>query len=303
MMTKIKKINQANLGEIPGLSNSISAENGLEIFEKMCFTKYFEENVIKVYNQGLIKIPIYLSIGQESISAAISVFFKPDLIFAQHRAHSVYLAFGGDPVKLIDELMGKDSGCSQGKGGGSCIQDDKIGMIAHHGLIGEQVPLAVGAALGNKKKKVVCFLGDGASEEDYVFTAIAFALTHKLPVLFICEDNNLAVLTKKSERRSWELADALRGIGLPSVDITDNPWLVSYYVKKFKGNLPAFINCRTCRCRWHRGSGTDGKPKWDRFELTKQQLSARGLNKKIEKIENKTKKFVDNLWENRLRKQ
>lgn len=288
------------------LNNSISqisTEKLLEIFRKMCFTRYFEEEVIKAVDQGLIKCLVYLSIGQEAISSAVSTFFPSDLIFAQHRAHSVYLAFGGDPGKLIDELLGRDSGCSQGKGGSNCIQSDKIGMVGHHGLIGENIPLAVGAALGDRNKKVVCFFGDGATEEDYVYPSMGFAITHKLPVLFICEDNNLSILTKKAVRRNWELTDAMKAIGMPCADIPDDPKLIAHYVKKFSQNLPAFINCRTCRHMWHVGTGQDGKPEVDRLEIFKQNLLKRNIKGEIEEIENQTKQNVKKLWQKHLEKQ
>ena len=303
MEIKTNKANLKNLGEIPDLFNSISLEKRLEIFRKMCLIRSFEKEVIKAHDLGLIKCPIYLSIGQEAISSAVSAFFRSDLIFAQHRCHSVYLAFGGDQGKLIDELLGRDCGCSGGKGGSPGLQDDKIGMIGHHGLIGENVPLAVGAALGDRSKKVVCFFGDGAAEEDYVFTAMSFAVTHKLPVFFVCEDNNLAVLTQKAERRNWELVDAAKAIGLPSVDITDDPWLISHYVGEFTKDLPALINCRTCRHHWHTGTGVDSEPEWDRLEMTKEQFLSAGLKGEAEEIENQIKESTEKLWEKHLEKQ
>ncbi|MEM0465194.1 MAG: thiamine pyrophosphate-dependent enzyme [Candidatus Pacearchaeota archaeon] len=275
----------------------------LEIFKKMCIIRYFEKEVIKAYNIGKINTPVYLSIGQESISATISEFFKPDLIFAQHRGHSVYLAFGGDRIKLIDELLGKETGCCNGKGGSPPIQDDNIGMIGHHGLIGENVPLAVGAALGARDKKIYCVFGDGAAEEDYVFTSISFAKSHNLSVLFVCEDNNLSILTKKCERRNWELSDALKGIGMNSVNISDDPYEIATNITKFKEKLPAFLNIKTCRHNWHVGVNSDGDPEQDRLQIVKDDLIKKGFLEEIEKIENETKKELEEIWQERLEKQ
>ncbi|MBI4180934.1 MAG: hypothetical protein HY528_03300 [Chloroflexi bacterium] len=290
----------ATLGEIPNLAESFSAEESLEMFRRMCLTRYFEMRLIKAYKDGLIKVPIYLSIGQESISAAVATMISGYYIFAQHRAHSVYLAFGGNPVKLIDELLGLPTGCSAGMGGSPSIQDPDIKMIGHHGLIGENVPLAVGAALGAPDAGVVSFFGDAAAEEDYVFASMGFALTHKLKVLFVCEDNNLSILTPKSDRRSWEIADATRSIGMPTADIGDDPWLIAHYTRQFSSNLPAFLNCRTCRHHWHVGTGIDNPPEWDRFTLVKEQLDAFGLSSRADKIEAETKQYVENLWNERL---
>jgi len=132
---------------------------------------------------------------------------------------------------------------------------------------------------------------------------MAFAQTHKLPILFICEDNNLSILTEKSIRRNWELTNVLNAIGMPTVDITDDPWLIAHYTKKFKDNLPAFINCRTVRHNWHVGVGVDNKPEWDRFILIKEELNKLGLLKETIEIEEQTKKEVKRLWNEHSQKQ
>lgn len=296
-------LKQLDLNYIPAEKKILDNNKKLEIFGKMCINRYFEKEVIHAFNNNFIKCPIYLSIGQESIASSISAFFKPDLIFAQHRGHSTYLSFGGNISKLIDELLGKDSGCCEGKGGSPGIQDEKIGMVGHHGLIGENVPLAVGAALGDKSKKIICFFGDGAAEEDYVFTSMAFAITHKLPILFVCEDNNLSILTKKFERRNWEITDSVSSIGMPSADIEDDPNLIAYYTEKFKNNLPALINCRTNRHHWHTGVGVDNPPEFDRLNFFKNELIQEGFQKEVNEIENNAIQEVKEIWEKHLQRQ
>ncbi len=268
----------------------------LEIFRRMCRTRYFELNLYEIGKTGEIYCPFYLSTGQESISAAVSTEISDCLIFGQHRGHSVYLAFGGNPAKLRDELLGRETGCCQSKGGSPCAYDPDIGMIPHHGLIGENIPLGVGAALGSNKT-VVCFFGDAAAEEDYALASIGFAVTHKLPVLFVCEDNDLSVLTPKSVRRNWRMAKVTEAMGLPSADISDDPWEVAKYTKKFKNKLPAYINAKTCRHHWHQGSGCDGPPKQNRFELVKEKLKEMGIIEKAKKIEEDEKQRMDKLWQ------
>ncbi|MBR9706723.1 hypothetical protein GOV14_06830 [Candidatus Pacearchaeota archaeon] len=285
-------------------TNSIDQEQALEIFEKICYTRAFEKQVKKSYDTHDIKCPVYLSVGQEAASATISTFFKPDLIFTQHRGHAYYLSFGGDKDKIVDELLGRDSGCNRGRGGSPGVQDLNIGMIGHHGLIGENVPLAVGAAVGDTTKKVLCVFGDGAAEEDYIFTAMAFAQTHKLQVLFVCEDNDLSILTKKHVRRNWELSDALKAIGMPAVDIPDDPELIAKYVNEFKHKLPAFINCRTCRHLWHVGTGQDGTPRIDRLKEYKQKLIQMGSSSyKLQEIEDQKLQEAETLWRRHLERQ
>jgi acetoin:2,6-dichlorophenolindophenol oxidoreductase subunit alpha len=285
------------------MTENLTIDKELEIYKKMCFIRNFEKEVIKAHNNNRIHTPVYLAIGQEALSATVSSFFKPDLIFTQHRGHSTYLSFGGDKIKLIDELLGKETGCCNGKAGSPPIQDDRIGMIGHHGLIGENVPIAVGASLGDNSKIVYCVFGDGALEEDYVFTAITFAKTHKLPILFVCEDNNLSILTKKSERRDWEISEALNAIGMQAADINDEPEKIAYYVNKFKNSLPAFINCRTCRHHWHTGVGVDGSPEEDRLDIIRNDLIKKGYLNNVCEIDKSIKAEVEKLWQERLEKQ
>ena len=288
------------LGSIPDLAKNCRQEESLEIFRRMCMIRYFEIEVAKASEKGHIYCPVYLSIGQESIASAVSMVMKGSYIFTQHRGHSAYLAFGGDPVKLMDELLGLPSGCCGGMGGSPCIQDPNIKMIGHEGLIGEHIPIAVGMALGAPGEKVACFFGDGAVEEDYTYGGLGFAATRKLPVLFICEDNDLSVLTPTKDRRTWKLDDLARSFGMESVDITDNPWLVRHHALRMINNLPALINCRTTRIRWHVGPGQDGPPEWDRFEQTKNELNALGLTKRAQEIETDARHVAEELWKERL---
>lgn len=287
-------------GMIPNLAQSFSHDVLLNIFRRMCLVRYFELGVISAVNDGFIPYPIYLSLGQESISAALSIVIPDYMIFAQHRCHAAYLAFGGNPEKLRDELLGLPSGTSGGRAGSNLIQchENGITMFGHHGLIGENVPLAVGAALGSGKP-TVCLFGDGAAEEDYVFAAMGFAVTHKLPVLFVCEDNNLSILTPISVRRSWSITNVAKALGMPALDIADDPWTIVHRTRELTKELPAFLNIFTCRARWHVGVGTDGPPEWDRFNLVKEELKKLGLADKMSKIETDVQESMEELWDAR----
>jgi len=89
---------------------------------------------------------------------------------------------------------------------------------------------------------------------------------------------------------------------MKSVDISDNPWVINYWVNKFKNNLPALINIRTCRDTWHVGSGRDDNLEWDRYEITKKTLVNLGFINSIKKIENINKLWARKLWQKRLQK-
>jgi pyruvate dehydrogenase E1 component alpha subunit len=286
-----------NYGSIPNLISSYDHKELLTIFRKMCMTRYFELELIKAVKDERVTYQVYLSLGQESISAAMSSAIRNYQVFAQHRCHAIYLALGGSPEKLRDELLGLPSGTSRGRSGSNCIQchENGITMYGHHGLIGENVPLAVGAALGNNRP-TVCFFGDGAAEEDYVFASIGYAITHKLPVLFVCEDNNLSILTPIKDRRSWSLTSVANAIGMLAIDITDDPWSILYNTRNLITQLPAFMNIYTCRSNWHSGVGVDGPLEWDRWSIVKEQLNMLGLQKEIQTIENDIHMEMEKLW-------
>lgn len=283
---------------IPYLSKQLNPSLSLSIFERMCRVRFFEEGLIDAAKNNYINYPLYLSMGQEAISSALSLVIPDFVIFAQHRCHGTYLSFGGDPVKLRDELLGLSSGTSRGRAGSNCIQcyDKKMTMVGHHGLIGENVPLAAGYALGSKKS-TACFFGDGAAEEDYVFAAMGFAATHSLPVLFICEDNNLSILTPVKDRRSWNLSEVAKALGMHAIEIADDPWTIYKTAQDFKRKMPALINIFTCRANWHVGVGVDATPEWDRFALVKEELKKLGLVNDIKKIEDSEKKAMAEIWD------
>jgi TPP-dependent pyruvate/acetoin dehydrogenase alpha subunit len=285
-------------GLIPDLAQSFGEHVSLEIFRRICLVRYFELGIIKAVKNKLIPYPVYLSSGQESIPAALSIVVPDYMIFAQHRCHGVYLALGGNPEKLRDEILGLPTGTSGGRGGSNCIQchENNITMFGHHGLIGENVPLGVGAALGSGKP-VLCLFGDGAAEEDYVFAAMGFAVTYKLPVLFVCEDNNLSILTPVETRRTWSITEVAKSFGMPALDITDDPWTIIYRTRELTKNLPAFLNCYTCRAYWHAGVGKDDPAEWDRFNLVREELQRLGSAKEMLKIEAEMRTSMEELWD------
>lgn len=286
-----------NYGLIPQITSFFSHREMLTIFHRMAKIRYFELEVIKAVNDRRITYQVYLSSGQEAVSAAMASVIQDYQIFAQHRCHAVYLAFGGPPEKLRDELLGLPTGTSGGRPGSNCIQchENNLTMYGHHGLIGENVPLAVGAALGNNRP-TVCFFGDGAAEEDYVFAAMGYVVTHKLPVLFVCEDNDLSILTPKAVRRNWSLTTVAQTLGMPALDITDDPLTILYHTQRLTEQLPAFINIYVCRANWHVGVGTDGPPEWDRYSIFKEQLNDLGLSQKVQAIETEVRESMEKLW-------
>jgi len=269
----------------------------LNVFKKASLCRNFEEVVFKKLQDKTISFPTYLSTGQEFISATIAQTveesnIKPD-IFIQHRGHSTYLSFGGTIIKLIDELLGRKTGCANGMGGSASIQSKEKNIYGHDGLMGSQVPIAVGSCYTSKKPTIV-FIGDSSVEEDYVLSSIGWAATKNIPILFVVEDNNLSILTEKKVRRSWEIDEVAKGFGVESYNISDNP----NDIKKHLNNVfqkPLLLNINTVRKYWHAGAGIDDENVFDRYESEMTILGDDTVN-----VHEINKKLVEKLWQRQL---
>lgn len=289
-----------DFGSIKDISKQFSREESLEVFRKMALIRHFELCVKNAFDAKLIKMPIYLSVGQEAVAAALSVAYPEPHIFGQHRCHDFYLAYGGDPVALADELLHLPSGCAKGMGGSASIHFhmDKTRMYGHDGLMGTQVPIGVGYALATGKK-CLAIAGDAASEEDYVISAMGYAVHKKTPILFVGMDNGLSILTKVEVRRNWNMVDLARAFGMSAVEVADDPWTVMHHVRGLSSKLPAYLNIHVVRHLWHNGTGTDGPPEWDRYALVKKELHRLGLGSEAEGIEYEERNFTEKLWQER----
>ena len=260
-------------GIFQDMYKSLTKSQILKILEKMNKVRNFEIEIKKLYKEGKVPGPIYLGIGQESIASTLSMVIENPAIFTQHRGHSYYLSFGGNPQLLKDEILGLPSGLNGGYTGSGNFSSKTPLMLGHSGLIGEQAPLAVGYSFATNRP-TICVLGDASVEEDYVYGAITFAVRKKLPILFVVEDNNLSILTTIDVRRTWKIHEVAIAMGMnQSIEIADNPWLIAHYARKFvKSGLPGLMNILTCRHLWHAGTGIDGFPSWDRLKETNREI-------------------------------
>ncbi len=273
-----------------------SAKEQLDVYKKMTDAREFEKCIVRAGSGGKFPIKVHMSTGEESIAAGLAVVASDYQYFTQHRTMDLFIALGGNPEEVRDEMLCFDSGCCGGRIGGAFqLHNEGIDMYAHSGLIGENISVGVGMALGNGKK-TLCLFGDGAAEEDYALSAYGFAVTHKLPVLFICQDNGLSVLSPLEKRRSWDLTSVAKGFGMEAVDITDDPFTLMHWIREFEGKLPALINVRTCRDYWHAGLGVDGPPLWDRYAIVRNQLVELGHGNDLDRIEADAAKRMEEVW-------
>lgn len=289
-----------DLAVMENLSSHYPEDLTLEMFRRICLVRHFEMKVEKVYDSGRIKCPVYLSIGQEAVAPALSLSFPKPAIFAQHRCHDLYLSYGGQISALIDELLHQPTGCAGGMGGSASIHSPQINMFGHDGLMGTQIPIAVGYAMATNKK-TLAVMGDASAEEDYVLGGLGFAATKKPPILFVCIDNGLSCLTPVCVRRNWNMAKD-GAFGMPAIEITDDPWLIMHQIKSLSLKLPAFINIHTCRISSHSGTSKDRMkpPEWERFELVCEEMKKLGLARQAEEIQRSTQEMVDEIWQQRL---
>jgi len=268
----------------------------LSIYERMYKIRKFELRVRDVHQDGKIKIPIYLGVGQESIAATISEIFSNGIpIFAQHRSHSYFISFGGDLSLLRDELLSREETWDKGAGGSASISSESIEMFGHSGFMGDQIPIAAGFSLV-KKRPVLGIVGDASVEEDYVLATLGFIAKRRIPMLLICEDNNLSILTKVEVRRDWNLAIVASSFGCEAHEINDHPKSIWEIIKPWNQMGPLVINVKTTRHLWHSGSGQDEVPVKDTLNDYKLELLKFVDIKHIEDIEARIDCEVDAVW-------
>jgi len=178
----------------------------LELFRRMLRIRRIEEEIARRYADQRMRCPVHLSVGQEAAAVGACAVLRPtDPIVSTHRCHGHYLAKGGDLPAMIAELHGKATGCCGGRGGSMHLFDPAVGVLASVPIVGSNVPLGVGAALAAKQRKrpdvAVAFFGDGAFEEGVVHEAANFAGCHRLPVVFVLENNLYSVYTPIDARQ------------------------------------------------------------------------------------------------------
>lgn len=177
-----------------------SKETYLFWFENMSLMRRFEEKAGQLYGQQKIRGFCHLYIGQEACaSGAVTALEKGDKWITAYRDHSHPLALGTDPKAVMAELMAKETGISKGKGGSMHMFDKEVGFMGGHGIVGAQIPLGTGIAFAEKYNKTgklcICMMGDGAVRQGAFHESLNMAMTWKLPVIFVIENNGYAMGT------------------------------------------------------------------------------------------------------------
>jgi pyruvate dehydrogenase E1 component alpha subunit len=299
----------------------------MEMLRRMTRIRLFEENLHKFYDysgyfqqdtnesereqtaalmtstmydfasSGKIGGAVHLYVGQEAVAVGVcSNLTDDDYVTSSHRDHGHFIAKGGSLSGALAELMGRGTGVSHGCGGSMHLYDPQIGFFGGNGIIGAQIPLALGPAFAAKYRGEtgvsVAFFGDGGSNQGTLYEAMNIASAWKLPVLFVCENNLYAATTPACITfPTADIAPRAHGFGIPAT-IVDGQDVTAVYevaqeaVKRARlGQGPTFIEAKTYRFHGHCGGVTEhANPeecaKWrerDPLALLRRKLAAEGV--------------------------
>ena len=181
----------------------------LDFYRQLLRIRRIEEQIALRYSEQEMRCPVHLSIGQEAVAVGVCGLLKAaDKSISAHRSHAHYLAKGGSLKAMLAEIYGKATGCAGGRGGSMHLIDLDVGHIAAVPIVGSAIPIGAGVAWAQKLRGgndvAAIFFGDGATEEGAFYETLNFASLHKLPVLFICENNLYSVYSPLEVRQANE---------------------------------------------------------------------------------------------------
>ncbi|MCG8918355.1 thiamine pyrophosphate-dependent dehydrogenase E1 component subunit alpha [Actinokineospora sp. PR83] len=230
------------------------------------------EEVLADYyrDEQQMRTPTHFSIGQEATSVGVcAALRRTDPVYTGHRSHAPYLAKGGDLRGLVDELHGRETGCAKGRGGSIHLVDHAVGFAGSAAILGEMIPVAAGAAwafaLTGAPRVATTFFGDGATEEGVFAETMNFAAVHRLPALFVCENNTYSISSPLAQRQAAGFGIAARaaahGVHAVSVDGNDvfavRAAATAAVDRARAGEGPVLLELHTYRWREHVGPGWD----------------------------------------------
>lgn len=265
---------------------TVPTEKILDIYTRILRIRRFEEAVGKLFAQGQLPGFVHLYIGEEAVGAGVCAALRDDdYIISTHRGHGHVIAKGGDFNRMMAELFGKATGYCKGKGGSQHIADFEIGMLGACGIVGGGIPVAVGAGLSayyrGTDQVSVTFFGDGASNEGSFHESLNLASALKLPVIFVCENNQYGEFTPSIKTMNIkDIADRAKGYGIPGIIADGTDALAMYDVaveavaRARRGQGPTLIEAKTHRKGGH-SEGEDAFLAGQKYRLSDEQEEAR----------------------------
>jgi len=244
----------------------MSPELSRRLLRDMIRIRAVEETIAARYGEQKMRCPTHLSIGQEAPAAAAgAALASTDLAVSGHRAHAHYLGKGGDLDAMIAEIYGKVTGCARGRGGSMHLIDESVGFMGSTAIVGGTIPVGVGLALSGpllERNDIVCiFMGDAVMETGVFYESANFAAVHKLPIIFLCENNLYSVYSPLDMRQPQgrSLAGVAAAVGLHATAGDGNDVCASYDLiaaaaaRARAGEGPQFVELATYRWREHCG--------------------------------------------------
>ena len=253
----------AKVEKKPAAGKSLSDDRLRELFREMLLIRRFEEKVEERFRAGELPGFLHVAIGQEAAAVGVIDALGDDDVFAStHRAHGHTLARGTTPNEVMAELYGKNEGCSRGYGGSMHLYDVERGNLGANAVVGGGLPQIVGAGLAFKlrgeKRVGVTFFGDGATNIGHFHEAMNLAQLWKVPVVFVCENNDWAESTPRSQHMAVKdianrgLAYDMRTVEVDGQDVEavrDAAAEALEYARSGKG--PTFMVVQTQRLQGH----------------------------------------------------
>lgn len=251
------------------LPETIPSEKLTELYEQMWLIRLFDEKVDEFFAKGKIHGTTHLAVGQEASAAGVCALLDDsDKITSTHRGHGHCIAKGAEPRYMMAELFGRETGYCKGKGGSMHIADLEKGNLGANGIVGGGFAIAAGAALTSQMRDegyvVVCFFGDGASNEGSFHEALNLASIWKLPVVFVCENNQYGMSGSVNDMTNIsDIAERGAAYGIPGSVVDGNDIFevmnATDEAVKFarEGNGPSLLECKTYRWKGH--SKSDAK--------------------------------------------
>lgn len=288
----------ADVAEKKKENKKISKDTYLGWYETMQLIRNFENRALQMYGQNKIRGFCHVYIGQEAIAAAMTTAIRPeDAVITGYRQHGTAISRGISPKEAMAELFGKKAGINKGKGGSMHFFSKKHRYFGGNGIVGATIPIGTGIGLAEQYKKSdqisVTMFGDGAARQGALHESFNMAMTWKLPVLYICENNHYAMGT--SVKRTSNVQDIYKlgsAYDMPSepvdgmdVEAVHNALVkASEHVRSGKG--PYFLEIKTYRYKGH--SVSDPATYRSREELNEykekdpiKKLEAKLLDEKI----------------------
>jgi pyruvate dehydrogenase E1 component alpha subunit len=242
---------------------ALGPETLKEMLQTMHTIRAFEERAEQLYNMGKTWGTMHLSIGQEATAVGASGALKDDdYLLNHHRGHGHCLAWGSSPDKMMAEFVGKETGYCRGRGGSMHIADVEANNFGANGIVAGGVPIAVGIGLSIKMRKTsqVCMVifGDGAANEGAFHESLNMAAIWKLPVVYLCENNQYAMSMPFTKAFTVEnISERAKAYNIPGVTVDGNDPLEVYEAiseaadRARRGEGPTLVEAKTYRYKGH----------------------------------------------------